>query len=185
MQSMMKRIHMQKLFRLSREECGAELVEFALCASILMGLVIGWIGFASAMYNYQFVSSAAQQGVRFAMVRGHTWSNTTTTSCSTSAPPNFKMPYDCEASAADIQNYVQNLATAGITQSNVTIITTSASVWPGKTPDGTTTTCATANSQGCIVKVTVSYNFPLINAILPKSKTVWKMTATSQAAILQ
>ena len=174
--------YMQKLFRLAREEQGAELVEFAATALLLMTLLIGTIGFALAMYSYHFVSSAAQQGMRFAIVRGHTWSENLAANCSTSST-NFTMAFNCTASAADIQNYVQSLATAGINPSNVTINTASSYLWPGDTPDGTT--CSPANSQGCLVKVTVSYTFKYFNLYFLRSFPALSMSATSEGVILQ
>jgi len=174
---------MQKLFRLAREEGANTLLEFAMTAMILMALTVGVIGFAMAMYTYHFVSSAAQQGARFAMVRGYTWSEYTTENCSTSAPPSFTMPYNCTASATDIQNYVQSLATGGISPSSVTIdgISSNSYIWPGDTPDGTTTPCATnANSQGCLVKVTVKYNFKFFPS---QHLSAFAITATSVGAI--
>lgn len=180
------RFGMQKLIRLAREESGAELVEFAMTALILMGLMVGMFGFTLAMYAYHFVSSAAQQGMRFAIVRGHTWSKDETENCSTSAPPNFSMAYNCTASAADIQNYVQSLATAGITASNVTIDTTSGDVWPGTTPDcSSSCSCSPTNSQGCLVKVKVSYTFNYFNVYPLNKLSSWSMSATSEGVILQ
>lgn len=179
---MKKRSVRQILFRLAGEECGGELLEFALSALILMAVMVGVIGSALAMYTYHFVSSAAQQGTRFAMVRGYTWSKDSPTSCSTSAPPNFTMVYNCTASSTDIQNYVQSLATGGISASGVTINTTNSYVWPGATPDGTTAPCATTNSQGCLVKVTVSYTY---NFFPLQRISAWSMSATSEGAILQ
>ena len=170
----------QKLSRLTCQECGSALVEFALTALALMSLMFGVIGFAMAMYTYHFVGSAAQKGARFAAVRGGTWSKTSNVPCSTSAPPNFTMAYNCTASSADIQNYVQSLTTLGINPSSVTINETSSYVWPGITPDGAA--CATTNSQGCLVKVTVSYNF---NFLLLQSIHPLSMTATSEGVILQ
>jgi Flp pilus assembly protein TadG len=180
---MKNNVAMQKLFRLVRDERGTELVEFAMSASLLIFLVIGILQWMFAMYAYHFTTYAAQQGTRFAMVRGYTWSESVTTNCSTSAPPNFTMKYSCTASSADIQNYVQSLATPGINPSNVTIDTTSTYVWPGKTPDNATTGCTTnANSQGCLVKVTVSYTFSFLS-FLPMHP--FSMSATSETSILQ
>ncbi len=172
---------MQRLFRLGREESGAEVVEFAMCAMILMGIMVGMIGFSLGMYTYHYVSSAAQQGMRFAIVRGHTWSSDESERCSTSAPPNFTMTYNCEARLIDIQNYVQNLATAGINPSNVTVSTSG--VWPGTTPDGGT--CSPANSQGCFVKVTVNYTFDFFKLFPLGNLSNWTMSATSQGVILE
>jgi Flp pilus assembly protein TadG len=178
--SMKKKVVMRKLFGLAREERGSELVEFAITASLLIFLLLGVLQWMFAMYGYHFATYAAQQGTRFAMVRGNTWSENLATNCSTSAPPNFTMKFGCTASSTDIQNYVKSLATAGINPSNVTINTTSSYVWPGKTPDGVT--CSTTNSQGCLVKVTVTYAFNFL-PFLPMPAL--SMSATSEAAILQ
>jgi Flp pilus assembly protein TadG len=181
--SMKKRAAMQKVFRLAREERGSTLVEFAMTALLLIVILSGLLQWMMAMYAYHFASYAAQEGTRFAAVRGNTWSKSKTTNCGTSAPPSFTMPYECTASATDIQNYVQSLAPGGISASNVTIDTTSSYVWPGETPDNTTTGCTTnANSQGCLVKVTVSYSFSFL-PFLPKHAL--SISATSETAILQ
>ncbi len=180
---MKKRIDLQRLLRLAREEGGTELVEFSLAALFLIIIMFGIFDSMLEVYAIHFATYAAQQGTRFAMVRGHTWSKNTPTNCSTSQPPNFTMVYNCTASSTDIQNYVQSLATPGINASNVTINETSSYVWPGQTPDGTTTGCTTnANSPGCLVKVTVSYNFnfmPLLKLI------TFPISATSEKVILQ
>jgi Flp pilus assembly protein TadG len=175
---------MLKLLRLAREEKGSQLVEFALSAWILILLLIGVLQWMLAMYAYHFTSYAAQQGSRFASVRGYTWSKNTATNCSTSAPPSFTMPYNCTASSTDIQNYVQSLATPGISFANVSINTGSSNLWPGTTPDNTTTPCTShANSQGCLVKVTVSYSF---NYFLPiQHISALSVSATSEKVIMQ
>jgi Flp pilus assembly protein TadG len=182
---MKSKIAMQTLLRFAREERGATLVEFAMTALLLVALLAAVLQWSLAMYAYHFTSYAAQEGARFAAVRGYTWSKSTTTNCSTSAPPGFTMPYECTASASDIQNYVQSLATSGINASNVTINTTSSYVWPGTTPDCTSScsTCSSnANSQGCLVKVTVNYTFNLLPLL---KSSAFSMSATSEDAILQ
>jgi Flp pilus assembly protein TadG len=176
-------IGMQKLLRLAREEHGSSLVEFAMTALLLVVLLSGVLQWMLAMYAYHFTTFAAQQGARFASVRGYTWSKSETTNCSTSAPPSFTMPYECTVSASDIQNYVQSLAPGGINITNLTINTTSSYVWPGETPDNTTTGCTTnANSQGCMVKVTVTYTFSLLPFLKNPNLS---MAATSESVILQ
>lgn len=174
---------MRKALRLAREERGSETAEFAITALILMVILTGGFQWIFAMYAYHFTSYAAQQGARFAEVRGYTWSKSQSTTCSTAAPPSFTMPYDCTASSSDIQNYVQSLASPGIIASNVTVNTGSSYLWPGITPDGTTSPCsAHANSQGCMVKVTVTYttNFvPLVRT------SAFQITATAEKPILQ
>lgn len=170
-----RKVGMQKLFRLASEEVGAELVEFAMSALILMAFIVIVIGFSMFMYTYHFVSSAAEEGVRYAAVRGYTWSKTTTTNCSST------VIYDCTATAANIQTYVQSLATGGINASNVTINETT--LWPGETPDGVA--CSPAYSQGCLVKVTVSYTFNF-SKFFPLAKIGnLSISATSAGAIQQ
>jgi Flp pilus assembly protein TadG len=178
---------MQRLVRLGRDESGAELVEFALTSLILFTLIFAIFNWMLGMYVYHFTSYVAQQATRFAIVRGYTWSKNTTTNCATSAPPSFTMPFNCTASATDIQNYVQSLAHPGINPSGLTINTTTSYVWPGVTPDGTTAQCGTNaktnyNSPGCLVKVTVSYNFSFM-PILKLSPL--PMGATSEKVIVE
>jgi len=177
---MNKRVIIRKLQRLALEQRGAELVEFSLCALMLMGLIVGVLGFGVAVYTYHFVSYAANQGLRFATVRGYTWSQSETESCSTSAPPNFTMVYDCTASATDVQNYVQSLATGGISASGLTV---NSAIWPGTNASGTTTGCTTnANSQECLVKVKVSYTFKFFAT---EKLPTWTMSSTAEGTVLQ
>ena len=110
---------MQKWFSLAREEHGSALVEFAVTVPLLIFLLFAVLQGMFAMYVYHYTAYAAQQGARFAMVRGHTASGTIAQPCGTSAPPNFTMAYDCEAASSDIQNYVQSLG--AINPSNLTI----------------------------------------------------------------
>ncbi len=171
---MKRKIDIQKRFRWLREERGSALVEFAMTAPLLIFLLFAVLQGMFAMYAYHFTAYAAQQGARFAVVRGYTWSASVTTSCSTS------VIYDCTARPIDIQNYVQGLG--AINPSNLTINTSSSYIWPGLTPDGTTTGCAQINSKGCLVKVTVNYTFNFV-PFLPF--TGLKMSATSEKVILQ
>jgi hypothetical protein len=90
--------------------------------------------------------------------------------------------YGCTASSTDIQNYVKSLAVGGINPSSVSINTTNSSVWPGTTPDGTSTGCTQANSKGCMVKVTVSYTFSFLAILKISALTI---SATSENVILQ
>jgi Flp pilus assembly protein TadG len=174
---------MPKIIRLGREEHGSTLVEFAITGWLMLVLLFGVFEVLFAMYAYSFTTYAAQQGARFAMVRGETWSENVATSCGTSAPPSFTMKYNCTATASDIQNFVQSLSTGGINPGGVTINETSSYVWPGTTPDNVTTGCTTyANSKGCMVKVTVSLTFKFIPFV---TSTTLSMSATSEKVILQ
>jgi len=178
---MKRKIDMRKWFRRAREERGSALVEFAISAVLLIMLLFGVFQGMLAMYIYHYTAWAAQQGARFAQVRGYTWSSLGVSNyCGTSAPPNFTMAYDCEAKTSDIQNYVQTLG--AINPSSLTINTTKSYVWPGHTPSGSTAGCAQTNSKGCLVQVTATYTFNFIPFV---PFTGLKMTATSEKVILQ
>lgn len=159
------------------EETGSELVEFAISAMVLFTVLIAIIEFSLTMYAYHFVTTAAQAGARYAIVRGADWSM----ACSTSAPPKFTQTFSCHASASDVSNYVKSLIPAGIDPSKLTVTTT----WPGTTPDCTKNcaACSPANSQGCLVKVNVSYLYGFVFRLTPGTNIVF--TGTSEKAIQQ
>ncbi|MFY9532084.1 MAG: TadE family protein [Candidatus Acidiferrales bacterium] len=51
-------------------ERGAELVEFALVFMAVLMFLFGIMGFGHALYVYHFVSNAAREGTRYAIVNG-------------------------------------------------------------------------------------------------------------------
>jgi Flp pilus assembly protein TadG len=174
---MRRKLNLRKAFPFVGDERGSALVEFAVTVPLLIFLLFAVLQGMVAMYVYHYTAYAAQQGARFAMVRGNTWGQ----ACSTSAPPNFTMVYSCTANAQDIQNYVQSLG--AINPTSLTINTTSSYVWPGTTPDGATGTCTPiAYSKNCLVKVTTYYTFNVVPFIPFTGVT---MSATSEKAILQ
>jgi Flp pilus assembly protein TadG len=169
-------IALRWLIRLTREERGSDLVEFAVTSLVLVSVVLGMVEFGLAMYAYHFVSSAAQLGARYAIVRGADF----TSSCSTSAPPNFTLNYHCNASSSDVQNYVQSLAIAGLNPASVSATTT----WPAATPDCTSgcSACSTSSKNaGCLVKVQVSYSFGLPLHLFSQSSL--SLTSTAEEVI--
>ena len=143
----------------SRER-GATLVELALALTLLFMFVFGTIDFSQAAYAYHFVSEAAREGTRYAMVRG---------SACRSLP-------DCNIDSSAVGTYVQTLVPSGINSSAVTVTTT----WldPGNSQ------CQPPNGPGCAVNVNVKYtytfNFPLLSGLTPLS-----MSSTSQMIISQ
>lgn len=174
------KLDLPKPLRLARNEEGSALVEFAMTVPLLTLLFFGVLQGMFAMYIYHYTAYAAQQGARFAVVHGASFSANMTYNCSTSAPPNFTMQYGCTARGIDIQNYVQSLG--AINPNRLTINTTDAYLWPGTNPDGTTAGCGIAKSKGCLVRVTASYSFNFV-PFLPF--TGLTMSATSEKAILQ
>lgn len=162
----------RKLRELRKSERGSELVEFAFTAPILLALVFGILDFSRAMYCDLFVNYAAQEGARYAIVRGASWSGT---SCSSST-------YECDATSNDVKTYVKGLALPWININDINVNST----WPGTTPgcssSGGCSACATPNTAGCYVNVNVTYRFKFIVPFLPKSTGI-TFSGTSQKVI--
>jgi Flp pilus assembly protein TadG len=154
---------------------GSALAEYAIVLMVLLTFLFGIMDFSRFLYTYHFVSEIAREGTRYAVVRGATFG---TTSCA--SPSTFA----CNATAANVQSYVQGLTPPGITPSSLTVTTT----WPGTAPTGAATACNTANgnnSPGCLVQVAVSYPYKFILPFLPKSSSTWTVSSTSVMVIAQ
>jgi Flp pilus assembly protein TadG len=150
---------MRRVKSLASDEDGAELVEFALSATILFAMIFGIIQFSLLMFAGNFVAIAAQQGTRYAMVRGSDWT----------IPCAAVSSYDCEVNTPTmVQNYILSQPHPGLNlkASNITV------TWPTTTASGAT---CVQYSQGCQVEVKVSYPFklsiPLFSASFPLTST--------------
>jgi Flp pilus assembly protein TadG len=150
--------------RLSHCQRGSTIVEFALAMGALLALCFGIIDFGRALYTYSFVTTAAREGTRWAAVRG---SNSCTNSNNTLS--------DCNASAAQIQSYVQSLSEGATSPSQMTVTPT----WPNCTVAAN----GAVNAPGCIVSVNVTYNFKFMLPFMPKVSIPF--STTSQLAISQ
>ena len=153
-------------------EDGGSIVEFAFACAVVFGMLFGVIYFSMALYTYHYISEAAREGSRYAMVRG-------STSCTNT--PNLT---NCNAANAQIQTYVQDLGYPGVNAaSNMTVTTT----WytASTTQPTTWSLCrtGTCNAPGNIVKVQVVYSYPL-SIPFYGTKTLG-MTSTSQMVIAQ
>jgi Flp pilus assembly protein TadG len=138
-----------------RVESGATTLEFSITLSLLLTCIFGIIVVSMALYADHFVTDAAKEATRYAMVRGSSWGST---SCSTYAS------YSCVATSSNVTSLVNSLAPAGISRSGITVTTT----WPGTDPTGTT--CDTAqgnNSPACVVDVQVQYSFNFLLPFVP------------------
>ncbi|HEY4356969.1 MAG TPA: TadE/TadG family type IV pilus assembly protein [Acidobacteriaceae bacterium] len=144
------------------------MIEFALTSIVALSMIFGVMDFCRAMYVYHFVSYAAQEGTRYAIVRGSHWSGTSCTTTSTFA---------CQATSANVTSFVQSIAPPGISANSMTVTTT----WPGQTVSGSTTGCSTAQSAGCLVQVKVNVSFNFILPFLPKS--AFNFSGTSEKII--
>jgi len=148
-----------------REDAGSALVEFAVCATILFSLTFGILTSCLALYSYHFISHAAREGTRYAIVRG--------SNCST----NGNFTTDCPiATSAAVQTYVRSLTLPGVPASFLTATTT----W---SVNGTSwsSTPTNFNAPGDIVKVTVNYSLPV--AVPFVSTRTLSMTSTAQMII--
>jgi Flp pilus assembly protein TadG len=155
--------------RLARGEHGASVVEMALASSILFSFVIGIMVMSLGIYSYHYISEAAREGTRYAIVRGSS-AGLACASYSSSA---------CIASSANIQNYVKSLGYPGINPANMTIT-------PGWSAYPTGVTCtpsASCNNPGNLVSVHVLYTFPVHVPFVPA--TTFTLNSTAAMVISQ
>lgn len=157
--------------RLWRRTEGTSQVEFALSSTLIMGLLFGTIQVCLALYDYSSLADAARRGTRYAMVRG-------STSCSNT--PNLT---NCNATAAEIQSYVQGIDYPGIPGSKLVVNTS----WYGassSTPRTWSLCTGACNSPGNEVRVSV--NYPLGSVTIPFVKTIsLSLNSTSEMMIAQ
>lgn len=140
-----------------RDEEGATLVEFGLCSAVLFMSLFGIIALSGALYSYVFVSDAAREATRYAIVRG--------ASCQ-----GFS---NCSIDSAGLNTYVKQLGYPGINPAN---LSASAS-WSGSH--------SPAKAPGNVVSVTVTYTYPLNIPFWPQSGSLLHMASTSQMTISQ
>jgi Flp pilus assembly protein TadG len=138
---------------------GATMVEQALILPILLAIMFGIIDMSRALYSYSYVSYIARDATRWASVR-------TTTLNGTPVTP------------ADVTNYVKNVSGMGLDAARITATTN----WIA--PANGTPLCATVQQKpGCVVQVTVNYNFKFIFPFLPAGTL--PMSSESQMIITQ
>jgi Flp pilus assembly protein TadG len=182
-----------------KRQRGATLVEFALSVMLLLTLMLGVVEFGRALYAYHFTSHAARQAARWAAVNGSTCSDDS--SCNGSSGMNSGY-----ATATDIQDYAKNLAPLGMNPSDLTVT----ACWPSAQSTSLScasslatepTSCSTyptalgcncysasigsadtdANSPGCVVEVTVNYDFHFIFPFVRAGSLM--LSSTSQSII--
>lgn len=143
-------------------EHGSAMVEMALSLTILLTVLLGLLSISLGLYSYHYISEAAREGTRYAIVRGSSCTGLTA----------------CPAAAADVQTYVRGLGYPGITTTSLTVTTT----WP-TTGVNCTPSVNPCNNPGNLVQVTVTYPFQLSIPFVPVSTI--KMTSTSEMSISQ
>jgi hypothetical protein len=153
---------------LSRRRCarGQALFEVLVSMIVFITMLLAVIQMSLAAYSYHFISEAAREGARWAMVRGSACTSFTSA---------------CPATAAQIQSYVTGLGYPGInTAASAMTVTAS---WCGPT-SSTPPACSTGtNAPGQIVRVAIQYKFPVGIPFVPSSTIT--MNAMSQMVISQ
>lgn len=167
----------QSLLHCVRDEVGGTVVEMAISSTVLFSMVFGMFQISYASYIYSYVSEAAREGARYAIVRG-------STSCLNT--PNLA---NCNASATTVGNYVKGRGFMGIDAVNYMTVNTSwltATTTTGTSGASTTwanCTAGTCNPPGNMVRVVVTYALPLAIPFVP-TRTV-SVTSTSQMVVQQ
>lgn len=159
-----------------RRDSGSTLVETALSISILLALLIGIMEASLLVYSYHFISNAAREGARYAIVRGNTWVQPPWGDGTTPAPCSSYSSSGCTASATNISDYVKSLAFPGIDTSQIQV-TPTWYTFPGGTSG------PTYNGIGDFIQVKVQYTFPLSIPFVPKQSIT--MSSTSMMTITQ
>jgi Flp pilus assembly protein TadG len=138
---------------------GATLVEQALILPILLALFFGIIDMSRALYAYSYVSYIARDATRWASVRTTNLNGTPVTQ-------------------ADVTNYVKNVSGMGLDAARITANTN----WIA--PANGSPLCATIQKKpGCVVQVTVNYNFKFLTPFMPAGTL--PMSSESQMIITQ
>jgi Flp pilus assembly protein TadG len=143
-----------------RRQRGSTLVEQAIILPVLLAIFFGVIDMGRALYSYSFVSYIAREATRWASVR--------------STPLNLG-----PISNAEVTTFVKNATGAGLDPANITTTTN----WIA--PPHGSPACPAGGSQkpGCVVQVTVNYNFKFVLPFLPRGTL--PMSSKSQMIITQ
>jgi hypothetical protein len=131
-----------------------------------------------AVYSYHFISNAAREGARYAMVRGSTWGQSPWKGGTCTAYTDA----GCTATEDQISEYVKSLVFPFINADNINVTTKSYSVVGAsacKDP-GATSDAPSCNAQGNVVEVKVQYGFnvslPFVPTFTPSMSSTARMT---------
>lgn len=144
-------------------EHGSALIETALCLSVLLTLMFGLMQTSLELYAYHYISEAAREGTRYAIVRGSACTGWATA---------------CPATAAQVASYVKGLNYPGIDPAAMTVTTT----WP-TTGTSCTPSVTPCNNPGNLVQVKVQYQFLFSVPLVPS--TTFNLSSTSKMGISQ
>jgi Flp pilus assembly protein TadG len=152
----------------SRGEEGSAILETALSIVVLFTFLFGIMETGFALYSYHFIADAAREGARYAIVRGSTAG---TTPCA--APGLATCIAQGGTDTGDIATYVKTLGFPGINPSYMTVN----SAWSIYAHGTTCPVSPPCNSPGNLVRVIVTYNFPLNLPFFPPKTFAMSSTA--------
>ena len=118
-------------------DVGTALVEFGLVIVVFFMFVFGVMDFGRALYAYHFVSNAACEATRYAIVRG-----------STSTSP---------VTATEIETYVKSITPEGIDPNSLTVSTT----WSPDNAPGSSVKVQVSDDFRLMTPVLTSYQVDL------------------------
>jgi Flp pilus assembly protein TadG len=147
----------------TRGDEGSAIMETAMSSIILLTFMLGVMETGFVLYSYYFISEAAREGTRYAIVRG---------SSAGLACASYNS-LGCQATTANIQNHVKNLGFPGINPNNMTVTVANAGYPAGVTCSPS----ASCNNPGNLVTVTVQYNYPLNVPFIPPHTFAMSSTA--------
>jgi Flp pilus assembly protein TadG len=134
---------------------GQTYVEFLMVVLPTLLIIFGVVSFAMTIYTYSFLSNAARDAVRYAIVHG-----------AKSTSP---------ATSDAIQTFVRNEA-QGLSQSSITV----SSCWNPQAPPNQCPGPTGNNAPGKAVSVTVSYSF---HPLYPFAKVTLPLSSSAQMLI--
>ena len=146
---------------------GQSLVEFALVFPIIILLIAGFFEIGRAVFAFNTIANAARQGARVATVN----QLANVTECDESWP--IDDPYQPHWSIRGC--VILAAKTLGVTTSNVSVAYAA--------PPDTTLTCSPTLHVGCIVSVTVTYQYTLATPFVSKVIGPITITQTSQMPV--
>ena len=147
-------------------ESGATLIEFAIGLSVLLTGVFTLMEICLMFYTYATIDECAREGARYAIVRG--------SSCLTNGVTGAGV--SCTASADTVNSYVKGLRYPNAAGGAMTVDTTYSA-------DGAIFTATGNNDPNDIVRVLVTYTFPIKLPFVPKNSL--SLSAQSQMYIVQ
>jgi Flp pilus assembly protein TadG len=143
-----------------KDDCGSNIVEYAIVFLLFMTMIMGTIDFGRALYTYHYLSNVTRDAARWAAVNGSTCGGDG--SCNGAG----YMHSGPVLLSSDVQTFITNQTPPGIDTTKLTTTVT----WPVST-DSPATCATTQNSPGCTVEVQLSYAFsfisPLVSRVIP------------------